>query len=98
MSKSKKGLNSSDIEAIAAALCQVKNRRDMEQFLGEVLTPAERHDLALRWELMRRLDMGTPQRQIASDLGISLCKITRGAKVLKNIESISRNLLAEKKL
>jgi TrpR family trp operon transcriptional repressor len=98
MPKSKKRQATSGTEMLAAALCQVKNRRDMEQFLGEVLTPAERHDLALRWELMRRLDMGTPQRQIASDLGISLCKITRGAKVLKNSESISRKLLAEKKL
>jgi TrpR family trp operon transcriptional repressor len=98
MLKSKKGLNASDIKAIATALCQVKNRRDMERFLGEILTPAERHDLALRWELMRRLNLGTSQRQIASDLGISLCKITRGAKVLKNSESISRKLLAEKKL
>ena len=70
----------------------------MERFLGEILTPAERHDLTLRWELMRRLNLGTSQRQIASDLKISLCKITRGAKVLKNSESISRKLLAEKKL
>jgi TrpR family trp operon transcriptional repressor len=98
MSKSKRGLNASDIEAIATALCQVKNRRDMERFLGEILTPAEQHDLALRWELMRRLNLGTPQRQIASDLKISLCKITRGAKVLKHSESISQKLLAEKKL
>jgi TrpR family trp operon transcriptional repressor len=98
MLKSKKGLNISGIEMLAAALCQVKNRRDMERFLGEILTPAERHDLTLRWELMRRLNLGTSQRQIASDLKISLCKITRGAKVLKNIESISRKLLAEKKL
>ncbi|MBM4104214.1 MAG: transcriptional regulator [Planctomycetes bacterium] len=97
MLKIEKGEKTSGIEAIAAALCQVKNRREMEQFLGEVLTPAERYDLALRWELMRRLNTGMPQRQIASDLKISLCKITRGAKVLKNSESISRKLLTEKK-
>ena len=98
MLKSKKRLNISSTEMLAVVLCQVKNRRDMERFLGEILTPAERHDLTLRWELMRRLNLGTSQRQIASDLKISLCKITRGAKVLKNSESISRKLLAEKKL
>jgi TrpR family trp operon transcriptional repressor len=96
MPKNKKGLNVSSIEAVAAALCQVENRRDMECFLGEILTPAERYDVALRWELMRRLKLGIPQRQIASDLKISLCKITRGAKVLKCIDSISRKLLTEK--
>jgi TrpR family trp operon transcriptional repressor len=69
----------------------------MERFLGEVLTPAELRDLGLRWELMVKLSKGLSQRQIASDLGISLCKITRGAKILKDGQSISRKFLAERK-
>jgi TrpR family trp operon transcriptional repressor len=69
----------------------------MAQFLQEILTPAELHDLALRWELMNKLSQGDSQRQIASELGISLCKITRGAKILKDGQSISRKFLAEKK-
>ena len=96
MPKNKKSSDVSNIEDVVTALCQVKNRRDMERFLGEILTPAERHDVALRWELMRRLKSGVPQRQIAADLKISLCKITRGAKVLKDTESISRKLMTEK--
>jgi TrpR family trp operon transcriptional repressor len=69
----------------------------MDRFLSEILTPAELHDLALRWELMNKLSQGDSQRQIASELGISLCKITRGAKILKDMQSISRKFLAEKK-
>jgi TrpR family trp operon transcriptional repressor len=36
---------------------------------------------------------GVPQRQIADELGVSLCKITRGAKILKQIDSVSKQHL-----
>jgi TrpR family transcriptional regulator, trp operon repressor len=62
----------------------------MRHFLEEILTPAERKDLALRWKLMEMLQEGIPQRKIASELGISLCKITRGAKILKDGRSVSK--------
>lgn len=65
----------------------------MNQFLEEILTPAEQKDLALRWQLMEMLEAGVPQRQIAAELGISLCKITRGAKILKAKNSISQHYL-----
>lgn len=65
----------------------------MGSFLEEILTPAERHDLGLRWELMQRLKAGLPQRQIAAELGISLCKITRGAKILRQAQSICKSYL-----
>ena len=65
----------------------------MRRFLEEILTPAERKDLALRWELMRMLMDGISQRQIAEELGVSLCKITRGAKILKQNDSISKQHL-----
>jgi TrpR family trp operon transcriptional repressor len=85
-----------DVSGIVDILCQLKDRADMERFLGEILTPAELHDLALRWELMHKLSKGDSQRQIASELGISLCKITRGAKILKDVQSISRKFLTER--
>jgi TrpR family trp operon transcriptional repressor len=94
MSKNK---TSPEVSGIIEVLCQLKDRADMERFLGEVLTPAELRDLSLRWELMRKLSQGISQRQIAAELGISLCKITRGAKILKDVQSISRKFLAERK-
>ena len=65
----------------------------MEAFLHEILTPTEFHDLAMRWELMQRLGQGHTQRQIAADLGVSLCKITRGARILKRKEAVSKQYL-----
>lgn len=87
---SSSNLNLSDISTV---LCSIDDVQQMQCFLGEILTPSERRDLALRWELMRRLRKGIPQRKIAADLGISLCKITRGAKVLKQDHSISKHYL-----
>jgi TrpR family trp operon transcriptional repressor len=65
----------------------------MARLLREVLTSAERRDLALRWELMRRLVAGESQRRIAQELGISLCKITRGSRVIRTRGSVCRRLL-----
>jgi TrpR family trp operon transcriptional repressor len=66
----------------------------MDRLLREVLTSAERRDLALRWELMRRLVAGESQRKIAQELGISLCKITRGSRVIRTRGSVCRRLLS----
>ncbi|NCN05526.1 MAG: transcriptional regulator [Spirochaetales bacterium] len=58
------------------------------KILQEIMTPAEIEDLSLRWLLMKKLKGGMPQRRIAEELHISLCKITRGSKVLKNPSSL----------
>lgn len=81
------------MDDLAGALVRIRDRRTMGRFLAEMLTAAERRTLALRWELMRRLRAGHPQRGIARDLGVSLCKITRGSRVLRNPASVSRRLL-----
>ncbi|MEN6309755.1 MAG: Trp family transcriptional regulator [Anaerohalosphaeraceae bacterium] len=86
------------MEQLCSALCQIRDQKQMDQFLNEIMTLAELHDLTLRWELMRKLSLGIAQRQIASEMGISLCKITRGAKVLKNKDSITRKFLIGKKV
>ena len=83
----------SSIDELMETFCRIRRPEDMRQFFEEIFTSAERHDLALRWELMQLLHRGLPQRDIAEQLGISLCKITRGAKILKQNESISRKML-----
>jgi TrpR family trp operon transcriptional repressor len=85
------------VDQIVDVLCQIRDREPMSRFLQEILTSAELRDLALRWELMRRLSQGVAQRQIAGEMGISLCKITRGAKILKREDSITRTILSGKK-
>jgi len=72
---------------------EIGDYRTMQKLFKEIFTPAEIQDVALRWRLMEMLHKGVPQRKIASDLGISLCKITRGSKILKNKNSATLKLI-----
>lgn len=74
-------------------LTEIEDPALMEKFLDELLTDSERHDVFLRWKLMKMLDRGLTQRKIASELRISLCKITRGAKIIKDKDSATYQLM-----
>lgn len=71
----------------------ISDFEEMKAFIEEILTPKEIEDLALRWKLMRELHEGHTQRDIAAKYGISLCKITRGSKILKKDNSITKKIL-----
>ena len=83
------GKNSTIYDAFAG----VTSTAAMKRLFDEIFTPAEQRDLVLRWELLHLLRDGIPQREIARRLGISLCKITRGSKYLKDDRSELRKLL-----
>lgn len=86
-----------DIRDIAKILVEIDNVDDMSGFLDEILTDNEKKDLVLRWELMQRLYDGKSQRAIAAELGISLCRITRGARILKSRNSVTEKILESRK-
>ena len=71
-------------DGMTAVLCGISDPAAMKKLLAELLTDAELDDLVLRWRLLGQLSDGIPQREISKNLGISLCKITRGAKILKD--------------
>jgi TrpR family transcriptional regulator, trp operon repressor len=77
-------------------LSNIDNKEQMRKFLDEVLTKKEVKDLRLRWRLLRMIEQKIPQREIASRLGISLCKITRGSRLLKDKETVTYQLLKSK--
>jgi TrpR family trp operon transcriptional repressor len=76
-----------NITELAKALAMTDNRALVRDFLYCLLTPAEIADIAARWALVKALKQKIPQREIAKDLGISLCKITRGSRELKKPDS-----------
>jgi len=71
------------IDELADVLTRMTDTDLMVQFLEELLTASEIDTVIRRWELVKRLETGISQRQIAKELGVSLCKITRGSKELK---------------
>lgn len=79
-----------DFQELALALSKMSNPEEISQFLSEICSPAECKSIASRWQLMKLLEQGETQRAIANKLHLSLCKITRGAKYLKDEKSILR--------
>jgi TrpR family trp operon transcriptional repressor len=78
---------------LAAVLASVDDPELVKSFLTSLLTPSERLDIAARWELVNRIDLGETQRRVAQELGVSLCKITRGSKELKKPDSAFKAML-----
>jgi TrpR family trp operon transcriptional repressor len=66
----------------------------IQELFQEIFTKAELDDLSLRWLLMKKLKTGIPQRKIAEELHISLCKITRGSKLLKTPNGLSKRFVS----
>ena len=82
---------------LASALASLSDPNDVERFFEDVFTKAETRDIALRWRIFQLLDEGVTQRAIAERLGVSLCKITRGSRFLKDPESVVRKILEQGK-
>lgn len=77
-------------------MASIENEEDMGRLFGEIFTERERSDLALRWQLLKELHKGSTQRHIAATHKISLCKITRGSRLLKDKQSFIKRLLTER--
>lgn len=71
------------MEALVNHLLAQKNEQDMEQALGELLTPSELLEMTKRLQILALLEDGVPQRQIAEQVGVGIATVTRGATVLK---------------
>ncbi len=84
------------LDDLVAIFSKTTDPKEMQQLLEELLTPKELKDLRLRWSLMKDLYRGKPQREIAASYGISLCKITRGSKILKQQGSYTKRILSNR--
>ena len=84
-----------NLSEIIEIFSRTTDRREMRKLFEDVFTDAERTDIAKRWYIFKELYKGTPQRRIAKDMEVSLCKITRGSKTLKNDDSVIRKVLSE---
>lgn len=75
------------LSELSTALSRADDPDFINEFLQCLLTPNEIDEVATRWALVREIDVGTTQREIARKMGLSLCKITRGSKELKKENS-----------
>lgn len=78
---------------ISKAIRQLKTDKQVYSFLQEILTQAELIDLSKRWRILKMLNEGCTQREIAKTLNVSLCKITRGSQIINNENAVCTKYL-----
>ena len=76
-----------NIKKLSELVKTINTTAEIEAFFSELLTPSELKTLSKRWQILEMLKNGHTQREIAKDLQVSLCKVTRGAKIMKNKNS-----------
>lgn len=84
--------NNGNYNELINIFCKVNCESEMKKLFDELFTDAEIKDIILRWALFKDLKSGKTQREIAKLHKISLCKITRGSKLLKDKNSIINHL------
>lgn len=81
------------LEELSLVLAATTDPKEIEDFFYSILTPTEVGDIGTRWALVREIDRGTTQREIARKYSLSLCKITRGSRELKRPNSPFKRML-----
>ena len=86
------------IEELSELVKNINTKTEIAAFFKELLTESELETLSKRWRILSMLRDGVTQRAIAKELKVSLCKVTRGAKIIKNKNSIiTKYLIKENK-
>ena len=76
------------MEEISDLIYSLKTKHEISKLLSEILTDSEISTLSKRWRILKMLSQGKTQREIAQTLNVGLCKVTRGAKIIKNKNAI----------
>ena len=71
----------------------LKTSEEVNKFFHELLTESEINVLSKRWRILNMLNDGCTQREIAKELNVSLCKVTRGSRILKDKNAIVTQIL-----
>ncbi len=71
-------------EVIDILTAMATDKRVMTDFLTDIMTPAELREIAVRWQIVKKLKAREHHRDIAFELGIGLGTITRGSRTLMN--------------
>jgi len=86
-------LSEQALTELTTALARCPDPDLVSEFLMCLLPPAELQAVTRRWALVREIDVGTTQREIAKKMGLSLCKITRGSRELKKEDSPFKKMI-----
>ncbi len=83
------------IKEISNLISKIGSENEVYEFISELLTESEISTLSKRWRILKMLSEGRTQRDIAKELNVSLCKVTRGSRILKDENAIVYKLIKE---
>lgn len=80
------------VRPLSRFLRLAKGETALRALLTDLLTPQEAETLLERVEILRLLNAGATQREVAAKLGISVTTVNRGARVIKYGTGAARNV------
>jgi len=80
------------INYISKILWQIKDKKQLNDFLEDVLTPQELETIYERLQIVKDLKEWFSQREIAEKLNVSTTTVSRWARVLKYGKGILNDL------
>ncbi|NCS68106.1 transcriptional regulator [Candidatus Peregrinibacteria bacterium] len=60
------------------------DKKLLKDFFIDLLTPHEYQEIIKRWQIVKQLTKGIPQRKIAKNLKVGIATITRGSRELSD--------------
>ncbi|MCB0343625.1 MAG: helix-turn-helix domain-containing protein [Bdellovibrionales bacterium] len=69
------------LKELIKAIRVCSDEKELNSLFEALLTPSELKEIPTRLEIVKRLRQGTPQREIADELGVGIATVTRGAKI-----------------
>lgn len=76
-------MNTTHLNELLDHLHSMQDQDSLADALRDLLTPAELTEVCNRLQILRMLEAGVPQREIAKQLGVGIATVTRGARALK---------------
>jgi TrpR family trp operon transcriptional repressor len=69
---------------LCSIIAGLDTKKEVELVLTAFLTPKELDQVSERWSIIKGLNEGQSQREIAKRLGTGVMTVTRGSAALKN--------------
>jgi len=71
-----------------------KEKNLLSDFVKEILTPREFENIAVRWQIVKRLAKGEHHQAIAEDLHLGVATVTRGSREMRKAQGGFRRALS----
>lgn len=80
-------------ELIEVLLKIARDKQLLADFIRDILTPHEFENIAVRWQIVKKLAKGEYQESIAEDLRVGVATVTRGSREMHKKEGGLRRAL-----